>query len=144
MIILLLLITMIMSSSLVVYNSANTGILDRAQNAANQTVVEAFNEPLYIYQGEQLGSDVKTLISMLETNAENNIESEELLPDIEYISGDGPVVDSSLEFIVSDAYDTNSDLISQLYRIILNTHYYNVEMEYDDLTGYINKIIISY
>ena len=142
MIILLLLITMIMSSSLVVYNSANTGILDRAQNAANQTVVEAFNEPLYIYQGEQLGSDVKTLISMLETNAENNIESEELLPDIEYISGDGPVVDSSLEFIVSDAYDTNSDLISQLYRIILNTHYYNVEMEYDDLTGYINKIII--
>ena len=152
-IIMLLIMILTMSTGVYVYDSAvenvNTEILEA-------TEIATFNDPISQYEGKQLGSSVKSLLSYVISNASVNKDLEERLPDVTYVdNGSGPqfTLNASSEYstsmggrftIVSDSFDTQIEAISQLRTNISNTHYYEVEIRYDDGTGLVNEIIINY
>lgn len=142
MIIIMLLVMMItMSTGLYVFNTAEVSV---NTDMIESTEVQTINEQFTMYEGRQLGSQVKALLSLVITNAGNNATDDERLLDIEYVPGDGPAVDYSLEYIESDISNVNISLISELKSKISNNHYYEVEIIYDDSTGLVNGIIINY
>lgn len=137
----ILLSILIIALGIFVFNAAK-GAVNTDQLDA--TEIQAFNEPITQYEGSQMGSQVKSLLGTLITNAGNNAEAAERLPDIVYKEGDGPKVDATLKNIISNVKNTHIDLMSKLKSKIANTHYYEIEVEYDNSNGLVNKVIISY
>ena len=136
----ILLSILIIALGIFVFNAAK-GAVNTDQLDA--TEIQTFNEPIVNYEGSQMGSQVKSLLSLLITNAGNNAESAERLPDIVYNKGDGPQ-NININTIVSNVQNTRINDMSTLKSRISSTHYYEVEIEYDDNTGLVNKVIISY
>lgn len=137
----IMLFVLILSMGLFTFNSASTVVeVDRLDAIEIQT----FNEPITQYEGLQTGTQVKALIGTLITNTGYNDGFDDRLPDIEYVPNNGPDVDDSLLYIESDSINTHIDLMSQLKSKIANTHEYNVEIEYNNDNGLVEKIIIIY
>ena len=123
-------------------------VFNAAKGAANTDQLDAtekqtFNGPLEQYEGKQIGSTVKKLLSDLISNAGTNKDADERLPDIEYKDSGrkGPAV--NVNKIVSNVANTKTGDMSKLRAKISNTHYYNVEIEYND-SGLVSKFIINY
>lgn len=141
MIIIMLLMMITMSTGVYIFNTADSSVYTEEIEVSE---VQMFNDAFLIYEGEQIGSQVKTMISRVINNIEIYSDDNERLPDISYISGNGPSVDSSLIYIESDSSDTNIDLMSELKTKISNTHYYYVEIICNESTGLVEEIIINY
>ncbi len=137
----ILLSILIIALGIFVFNAAK-GAVNTDQLDA--TEIQAFNEPITQYEGRQMGSQVKSLLGTLISNAGNNAESAERLPDIKYVKGEGPTVDAALVNIVSNVANTGINNMSKLKSKIANSHYYEIEVFYDDSTGLVNKIVINY
>ena len=137
----ILLSILIIALGIFVFNAAK-GAVNTDQLDA--TEIQAFNEPIIQYEGRQMGSQVKSLLGTLISNAGNNSESAERLPDIKYEKGDGPNVDSCLENITSNVQNTNINLMSKLKSKIASSHYYEIEFTYDDTNGLVNLVTIKY
>lgn len=137
----ILLLILIFSTGIFTYNAATVSVDTSTLEA---TEIQVFNESLAIYEGRQMGSQVKSLISTVISNAAMNEYDDDRLPDISYVEGEGPIVGEDLCDIESDSFETNIDLISELKTKIDNSHYYEIEFEYDDSTGLIEEIIIYY
>ena len=137
----ILLLILILSTGIFTYNAASVSI-DTSRLEA--TEIQAFNQPIVQYEGRQMGSQVKVLLSTLISNAGMNQYDDDRLPDISYIEGEGPVVGESLCDIESDSFDINTTTISELRAKLENSHYYEIEFEYDASTGLIDEVIIYY
>ena len=137
----ILLSILIIALGIFVFNAAK-GAVNTDQLDA--TEIQAFNEPITQYDGRQMGTQVKSLLGTLISNAGNNAESAERLPDIVYVKGEGPVIEGNLANIVSNVANTRINDMSKLKSKIANSHYYDVEIEYDDSTGLVSKITINY
>ncbi len=137
----ILLLILILSTGIFTYNAATVSV-DTSRLEA--TEIQVFNESFAVYEGSQMGSQVKSLISTVISNAAMNEYDDDKLPDITYIEGDGPVVGDSLCDIDSDSFDINTTAMSELKSNISNSHYYEIEFEYDYSTGLIEEIIIYY
>ena len=152
----ILLSILIIAFGIYVFNMAksatNTNSLDELQ-------IQAFNDQFKNYEGKLTGSQVKSLIDKMISNAGVNKEADEKLPDLCYIDWNGTKatgpnvnVNGQAGFgqkaggdnIVSDVSAPNSSLMTQLRNGIANTHYYQVTMEPDETTGLIKIITIKY
>ena len=138
----ILLSILIIALGIFVFNAAkgavNTDQLDATEK-------QTFNAPIEQYEGEQIGSSVKQLLSELISNAGNNKDADERLPDIEYkdTNAKGPNMPANIKSINSSVANTNTGLMSGLRSKISNTHYYTIDIEYND-SGLVSKITINY
>lgn len=139
----ILLLILILSTSLFTFNAATSSVTE-SMNNLNSIEIQAFNEPIVQYEGRQMGSQVKSLLGTLITNAGNNKDSNERLPDIKYVPGEGPTVDSNLKSIISNVKNTKINEMNKLKSKIANSHYYTVEFTYDDATGLVKSVTITY
>ena len=78
------------------------------------------------------------------TNAGNNKDSNERLPDITYVPGEGPTVNAQYCNIISNVKNTKINDMNGLKSKIANTHYYTIEFSYDDVTGLVKSVKITY
>ena len=137
----ILLSILIIALGIFVFNAAK-GALNTDQLDA--TEIQAFNEPIIQYEGRQMGSQVKSLLGTLITNAGNNKDSNERLPDITYVPGEGPTVNAQYCNIISNVKNTKINDMNGLKSKIANTHYYTIEFSYDDVTGLVKSVKITY
>ena len=137
----ILLSILIIALGIFVFNAAK-GAVNTDQLDA--TEIQAFNEPIIQYEGRQMGSQVKSLLGTLITNAGNNKDANERLPDIKYVPKDGPIVNQKLQNIVSNVQNTRINEMNNLKSKIANSHYYTVEFTYDDATGLVKQVTITY
>lgn len=111
-------------------------IFNRAQNSADMTSLDTteinmFNSKFERYADNQLGSQVKSLISFAISNASTNKDDPSKLPTVE---------------LVGQTYTSDSDYITNLGNIrnvITSTHTYKVTCSYAR-TGLIDSITIDY
>jgi hypothetical protein len=118
--------------------------------------ISNFNTEFTMYEGKQLGSNVKTLLNKVLSNASENAESAERLPDVTYVdssnkgpslnitAGSGITVSGKNVNITSDVSNPNRNAISALRNKISNSHKYTVTIDTDNDSGLVNLITIAY
>jgi hypothetical protein len=138
----ILLSILIIALGIYVFNMAKSAVnTDQLSSVEKDT----FNQTFTMYEGKQIGSDVKSLLSNVISNAGTNKDSAERLPDILYVdNGTGPTVNDDLANIVSKVGDTKVNEISSLRSKIASSHYYTVDFTMDDQTGLVSLITITY
>ena len=149
----ILLSILIIALGIFVFNAAKGAVKTDQLDATEKAT---FNDPISQYEGSVQGSSVKALLSHLISNAGSNAKSGERLPDIKYVDkGDGPtftltcnaaykIAGAGQFTIVSNVQNTQIEGMSQLRKEISNSHTYDVEVGFDDATGLIDEIIITY
>lgn len=118
-------------------------IFNRAQNSADMTSLDTteinmFNSKFERYADNQLGSQVKSLISFAISNASTNKDDPSKLPTVQY--------DSTIANGSSTATSNITEYVNALGTIrnrIVSTHTYNVECQYA-ASGLITAITINY
>lgn len=120
-----------------VQGAADTSSFDTAE-------INMFNQKFERYNNNQLGSQVKSLISFAISNASTNKEEPSKLPKVIFKAEkdeDNVTTESGME-----ASNKNEDYIDDLGKIrnaIISTHTYKVELSYAN-TGLIGEIKIAY
>jgi hypothetical protein len=146
----ILLSILIIALGIYVFNMAKSTI---NQNSLTDLEVQQFNEKFQTYEGKIIGSNLKTLLDKVITNAVECADDADKLPDIVYLDPNkkGPVFtigsssqDDSGITIVSDVTNTNRENISTLRSKISSSHYYQVDFSTSNDTGLINLITITY
>ncbi len=124
-------------------------IFNRAQNSADMTSLDTteinmFNSKFERYADNQLGSQVKSLISFAISNASTNKDDPSKLPTINLTNSDkynaGPVNGSTDASNAINTYVTN---LGTIRNAIVSTHTYKVTCNYAG-SGLISEIIIDY
>ena len=151
----ILLSILIIALGIFVFNAAKGAVKTDQLDATEKAT---FNDPISQYEGNVQGSSVKSLLSHLISNAGANKTAGERLPDIKYAddAGEGP----TFTLAASDTYkittgggnfkiestvaNTQIEAMSQLRKQISNSHTYDVEVGFNDATGLIDKVIITY
>lgn len=118
-------------------------ILNKAQSSADTTSLDTteitmFNQKFERYSDDQLGSQVKSLISFCISNASTNKDDPSCLPTV-------ALTDGTTASGGSSASDNNATYISNLGKIrkeVVSTSTYSVECGYAG-TGLINSITIT-
>lgn len=127
-------------------------IFNKAQSSADTTSLDAteismFNSKFERYSDNQLGSQVKSLVSFAISNASTNKEDPSQLPTITLDStGNGSSDDDISATGGSTASSDISTYINTLGKVrnaITSTHQYEVELSYGT-SGLINTITIKY
>ena len=136
----ILLSILIIALGIFVFNAAKGAVNTKQLDATEK---QTFNAPIEQYEGRQIGSSVKQLIAELITNASTNADADERLPDIEYKDTNNKGPNVNVNSINSTVSDTKTSDMSTLRSKIANTHYYNIELEYNS-SGLVGKIIINY
>lgn len=113
-------------------NSADTTSLD-------QTEINMFNSKFERYANNQLGSQVKSLISFAISNASTNADDPSKLPTVGLTGND----DGNKDRTATNGVSYVSDL-GIIRNNITSTHTYNVTFDYGQKTGLITKITINY
>ena len=125
--------------------------------------LSTFNSQFTQYEGEQLGSSVKALLTAIIASNKTNEDAQDKLIEVHYEKGEGAVGDFD---VVPTVQSTNSDsdcdksggysadditvaaaasVMSSLSSYLANTHYYFVTFEYDsEGSGYISSVTIEY
>ena len=118
-------------------NAADTSTFDTAE-------INMFNQKFERYNNNQLGSQVKSLISFAISNASTNKDEPSKLPQVIFKAekqADNVTTESGTE-----ASNKNKEYIDDLGKIrgaILSTHTYKVTLDYAN-TGLIGTITIDY
>lgn len=128
-------------------------IFNTAKNSADTTALDAtevsmFNSKFERYSGNQLGSQVKSLISFAVSNASTNAEEPIKLPTVYYHKEDGSLGEIATMINPGGGFygsiDTfYIDKLSNIRNILKSTHTYNVILEYGE-SGIVDKITIKY
>jgi len=122
-------------------------IFNKAQNSSDtsnldQTEINMFNQKFERYSNNQLGSQVKSLISFAISNASTNKEDPIKLPDFNLTTEDNTtVVDGKKK--ASDDLKVYIEGLSNIRGALVSTHTYKVTLHYAG-TGLIDKIEIFY
>lgn len=95
------------------------------------------------YEGSKLGASVRSLISILISNAASYAGQEDFLPTVEVIDQDDNVILVEGGSTAAEDGDTYTESLTELRTSIINSHYYSVELKYSD-SSIINEIIITY
>lgn len=141
----ILLSILIIAIGMYIYNSSTNSITG-AVNQISQQEIDAFNQPWEMYEGTQTGSNVRALISKLNSNATNNTEEETRLPNLYYepttteADGNGDTVVSTVgepKGATGNEFNTARTRIEprHTYRVTLITH---------ETTGLMSGVIITY
>ena len=152
----ILLSILIIALGIFVFNAAKGAVKTDQLDATEKAT---FNDPISQYEGNVQGSSVKSLLSHLISNAGANKTAGERLPDIKYVdnAGQGPTFNLAINpttykigssggnfNIESTVANTQIEAMSQLRKQISNSHTYDVEVGFNDATGLIDEVIITY
>ena len=137
----ILLSILIIALGIYVFNMAKSATdTNQLDTAAKNT----FNAQFEQYEGRQVGSSVKSLLSYMINNAGTNADSADKLPDFEYKGSTSEAAKNVLNGIANSTVgNTNTTLMSQLRSAISATHYYTVSIDYA-ADGLVNKVTIAY
>ncbi|MBR3614269.1 MAG: hypothetical protein IKL55_03730 [Clostridia bacterium] len=137
----LLISILIIAVGMFVFNGANSSITD-TMSAMSTQEIETFNAKYSIYEGEQTGSNVKSLIGVLISNSNSNKDENIKIPGVYFEEkGNSKFKNSGLP-----ENGENSTYIEALQNIKLsieNKHKYWIEVSYQN-NGLIDYINISY
>ena len=140
-----LVIVMVVSVGMYTYNSASSSIhsamdeIEDTETVIDTSENDAFNTQFEPYIGEISGIEVKSLISVLISNANIYSNFDDRLPDLYYEATRGNQL-----VITSTEGDTNIDDFATARQQIESGHDYYVSVQYSDETGFIDTIKISY
>lgn len=117
-------------------------IFNKAQSSADtttldQTEINQFNSKFERYANNQLGSQVKSLISFAISNASTNKDDPVKLPTVSH--GDSTAIGNSN---ASDDIQTYINTLGTIRNEIISTHNYTINLTYGD-SGLIESIAIT-
>lgn len=123
-------------------------IFNNAQNMGDTTALDAteinmFNQKFERFSNNQLGSQVKSLISFAVTNASTNKDDPSKLPTIKYTQASGSTITAEGEETANGDIDTYIKQLGKIRQDVTSTHTYKVLCDYGT-TGLINSIEIKY
>ena len=134
----ILLSILIIAIGMYIYNSSQNSITEAGSQIDAQEK-QNFNQQWEMYEGKQSGSNVRSLISKMASNAKSNEEEDSRLPDLVY-SADG----SSPVTVTSEVGNINIAGFNTARTAIQARHQYNVKLELDSDTALVNKVIVEY
>ena len=124
---------LIIAIGMYIYTNSQASI----QNATSQMSTQeksAFNQTWYTYEGNQLGSNCRTLIAQLiSSNSTNVNEGTKLIS----LTVDGETVTPEINNIQSEA-------MTELRNTIDLRHTYTVTTNQNETTGLVDEIVITY
>lgn len=135
----ILLSILIIGIGMYIYNSS-TNSINGAVGQISQQEVSSFNNQFSMYEGKQVGTNVKALIQNLSAGANENREEATKLPDLYY----EPTTSGDAEEVASTVADPNIAGFNQARSAIQSRHYYYVVLGTSNETGLINGIYILY
>lgn len=118
----------------------NLSTSKKSTSTSNGRVNNEFNREFLIYDGKNIGSAVRTLLSLVIGNAKENSSDATKLIDIKYQLS----LDGEFEEIYSNTSNINIEAIEDLRNSLEPKHEYFVEYIYSKNTGNISGIIIKY
>ena len=136
-----LLAILIIAMGVMIFNkaksSADTSSLDT-------TEINMFNSKFERYANNQLGSQVKSLISFAVSNASTNKDDPSKLPTVKLVNQSGYAGgEATGEKTASDSIDTYISTLGKIRNAVTSTHTYKVTCDYGK-TGLIKTITIDY
>ena len=145
----ILLSILIIAIGMYIYNSSQNSITG-AVTQISQQEIDAFNQPWEMYEGKQTGSNVRALISKLNSNATENAEEETKLPDLYLEYGNGTTdkltvkstTGTNTQKLIEVTNDTNG--FNTARTKIESGHVYGVTLVTHKDTGLISGVIITY
>ena len=128
----------IVSVGLDTYNSATQSIYEAGNQMAMQEQ-EAFNSQWISYEGSQAGSSVKNLIAKMISNANQNTDDDDKLPDLIYKASEN----EEEVIVVSDSFDNNISGLNDARTQIITKQNYLVTLNYSAETQLIDTIKVE-
>ena len=136
----ILLSILIIAIGMYIFNSSSNSINDAASRISQQEI-SAFNNQFEMYEGKQVGTNVKSLIQNMSAGANTNREEATKLPDLWY---QATAADGEVEEVMSNVEEPNIKGFNAARTAIQARHYYNVVLLTSPETGLIEGIVIEY
>jgi len=130
---------LIVSVGMYIYNNSQGDVMTAMSTMSTQEI-EAYNSKYILYEGEQTGADIKSLIGILITNSNANKDDSTRIPGI-YLENKNDLEDSG----IPENGDCTSykNALEQIRRNVEIKHKYWVEISYQN-NGLIDYFTISY
>lgn len=138
----ILLSILIIAIGMYIFNSSSNSINGAATQISQQDI-DAFNKQLEMYEGRQIGANVKSLISKIAAICKENIEEASRLPDLYYTAKSGANAQETSVLTVVNGSTIQKDL-NAAKGLIESRHYYYVYFKTSEETGLINSVVIKY
>lgn len=131
---------LIIAIGMYIYTNSQASIYNATSQMSTQEKA-AFNQTWTTYEGQQSGSNCKTLIAQVLSSNTTNINEQDKLIELEYKADSEGKKSGN---IVANVGDVHASDMSTAKNAIDNRHTYTVTTELSGTTGLINKIIITY
>lgn len=135
----------VISTGMYIYNSSKSSINDSISQM-EEVEIENFNKEFSAYEGKQTGSQVKSLLSRLITNAntyEDDLDKIPSLKIIDKINAEEAEVEDATNPTTTDEIEEYVSNLGKIRASVESKHTYNIELKYS-LDGYINEIDLIY
>lgn len=136
----ILLSILIIAIGMYIYNSSTNSIYGAATQISQQDIA-AFNNQLEMYADRQVGTNVRSLITVMASICKENAEEETKLPDLHLEPKDGATV-IDVEPTVADG--TMQIEFNKAKAQVEARHYYNVVFNTCPVTGLIDCVVVEY
>ena len=136
----ILLSILIIAIGMYIFNSS-THSINGAVTQISQQEIAAFNNQFSMYEGKQVGTNVRALIQLLSSGANENREETTKLPDLIYQADSASAAQVE---VVSNVTDPKISDFNRARTSIQQRHYYNVVFVTSDATGLIDGVVIEY
>lgn len=131
---------LIIAIGMYIYTNSQASITNATSQMSTQEKA-AFNQTWTTYEGQQSGSNCKTLIAQVLSSNTTNINEEDKLIELEYVADSKGEKNGT---VVANVGNVKASEMSTAKNAIDNRHTYTVTTELSGKTGLINKIIITY
>lgn len=130
---------LIIAAGMYIYNTSGSSI-QTSVTTMSTSEIEAYNNKYIAYEGEQTGSNIKSLVGVLASNVSLNEDENSKIPGL-YLEKDKKMMDSG----IPENGETSNylDILQDIKRNIESKHRYWVEVSYQK-NGLIDYINISY
>ncbi len=135
----ILLCILLIAAGMFIYNTSGATIQTSMASMSTEEI-EAYNIKYTMYEGEQTGANVKSLVGVLISNASTNEDENTKIPGL-YVENKKEVLDSSVP--ENGEISTYLDSLQSIRQSLENKHKYWVEVSYQK-NGLIDYINISY
>ena len=122
-----------------IYNTSGTKIQSSMDSMSTQEL-ETFNIKYTMYEGEQTGANIKSLIGVLTSNASTNEDETTKIPGV-CLENNNEIISSSIP--KNGEITSYLDSLQKIRQCLENKHKYWVEVNYQK-NGLIDYINISY
>ena len=138
----ILICIMIVAVGMYVYKNSGASIEDSMSSISTQEI-ETFNAKYTMYEGEQTGSNVKSLVGILISNAKTNVDENARIPGIYLENNDNAKKSFNSGIPENGENSAYIDALQGIRQQIDSKHKYWVEVNYQS-NGLIDYINISY